>query len=75
MLSDGSELKITVARWFTPYDRGIDLIGITPDIESRLLFEDYENAYDRQLETAKEVILTWAKNGSRDETIAEFTQT
>jgi carboxyl-terminal processing protease len=31
-LPDGSQLKLTVARWFTPLGRTIDGTGITPDI-------------------------------------------
>jgi len=31
-LADGSQLKLTVARWFTPLGRTIDGTGITPDI-------------------------------------------
>ena len=30
-LSDGSALKLTIANWFTPKDRAIDKLGITPD--------------------------------------------
>ena len=32
VLPDGSALKLTIARWFTPNDRGIDGDGIEPDI-------------------------------------------
>lgn len=31
-LSDGSELKITIARWYTPNGKNIDKQGIKPDI-------------------------------------------
>ncbi|MFO0763546.1 MAG: S41 family peptidase [Candidatus Gracilibacteria bacterium] len=31
-LSDGSQIKITIARWFTPLNHSIDKLGITPDI-------------------------------------------
>lgn len=31
-LDDGSGLKLTVARYFTPDKRSIDMIGITPDV-------------------------------------------
>lgn len=55
-LSDGSELKVTVAKWYTPLDRGIDKIGIEPDIVVEFEKEDFENKYDRQLEEAKKVI-------------------
>ncbi|MEA3308786.1 MAG: S41 family peptidase [Chloroflexota bacterium] len=32
-LSDGSQLRITIAHWFTPNDKCIHEIGLTPDIE------------------------------------------
>ena len=32
MLSDGSQLRVTIARWFTPKDRGIHGAGLEPDI-------------------------------------------
>ena len=32
-LSDGSELRVTIARWYTPNNKTIDGQGITPDIE------------------------------------------
>jgi carboxyl-terminal processing protease len=31
-LSDGSELRVTIARWFTPNERAVQGSGITPDI-------------------------------------------
>jgi carboxyl-terminal processing protease len=31
-LPDGSELKVTIARWYTPKGKNIDKQGITPDI-------------------------------------------
>jgi carboxyl-terminal processing protease len=31
-LPDGSALKVTTARYFTPNGRDIDRIGITPDV-------------------------------------------
>ena len=30
-LPDGSELKVTIARWYTPKGKNIDKQGITPD--------------------------------------------
>lgn len=30
-LSDGTTLKLTIARWYTPNNRSIDKEGITPD--------------------------------------------
>ncbi len=32
-LSDGSTLRLTVAKWFTPLDHSIDHTGITPNVE------------------------------------------
>ena len=72
-LSNGSEMKITVAKWFTPLDHGIDKIGITPDIEVSFKKEDYEKAYDRQLEEAKKIIELYKKDG-HDKTIEEYTE-
>lgn len=54
-LSDGSELKITVAKWYTPLDHGIDKVGIEPDIPVAFEKEDFDNRYDRQLEEAKKI--------------------
>jgi carboxyl-terminal processing protease len=53
---DGSLLKLTVAKWFTPNGKNIDGEGIMPDIEIEFLEEDYENVYDRQLEEAKKIL-------------------
>ncbi len=43
-LRDGSALKLTIAKWFTPKDRGIDKQGITPDITIEEMFEVKEGA-------------------------------
>lgn len=40
VLSDGSALKLTVARWFTPLNRQIDKKGIEPDIILENMYED-----------------------------------
>lgn len=32
-LSDGSQLRVTIARWFTPNDNSIHENGLTPDLE------------------------------------------
>ncbi len=32
-LSDGSEVKVTIARWYTPNGKNIDKQGIKPDVE------------------------------------------
>ena len=55
-LSDGSLLKLTIAKWFIPGWKNIDKEGIEPDIEIDFLDEDYENEYDRQKEEAKKIV-------------------
>jgi len=68
-LSDGSEIKITVAKWYTPKDYGIDKVGIKPDIEVKFEKEDYENKYDRQLEEAKKVLSDFIKLWNKQKAI------
>lgn len=57
-LSDGSELRVTIARWFTPKGHEIQGIGIIPDIEVEMTQEDLEAGRDLQLERAVEYLLT-----------------
>lgn len=40
VLSDGSALKLTVARWYTPLDRQIDKKGIEPDVVLENMYSD-----------------------------------
>lgn len=40
VLPDGSALKITIAKWYTPKDRLIDKEGIIPDVVLEKLFEE-----------------------------------
>ena len=56
-LSDGSELRVTIARWYTPNDNTIDSVGITPDIEVESP-EDLGGPEDGQLMRAIEWLLT-----------------
>ncbi|MBN1955331.1 MAG: S41 family peptidase [Anaerolineae bacterium] len=56
-LSDGSELRVTIARWFTPNDVAIHGQGLTPDIEVPLP-EELEAGQDPQLERAIEYLLS-----------------
>lgn len=53
-LSDGSSLRVTIARWFTPNGRAIHGEGITPDIFVERTLEDEENQRDPQLDRALE---------------------
>lgn len=52
-LDDGSAVKITIAKWFTPLDRGIDGEGIEPDIE---VLPAEDGVEDTQLEKALEIL-------------------
>ncbi len=56
VLKDGSILKLTIGRWYTPKDQNIDKNGIRPDISIPLFERDFEKRYDRQLEYSKDVI-------------------
>ncbi len=57
-LSNGAELRVTVARWFTPADRAIHGEGLEPDIAVELTVEDDEAERDPQLDRAVEYLLT-----------------
>ena len=55
---DGSSLKYTVWKWYSPNDVNIDKEWITPDIEVERDYEKYkEDGTDNQLEAAKEELL------------------
>ncbi|MCS7285519.1 MAG: S41 family peptidase [Anaerolineae bacterium] len=53
-LKDGSELRVTIARWFTPSGQAIHGEGLIPDIEVKA----GEEGQDPQLEKAVEYLLT-----------------
>ena len=52
-LSDGSAIKITVFRYYTPAGNNIHEVGITPDI---ILEKDAESEEDNQLQKAIDVL-------------------
>lgn len=56
-LSDGSELRVTIARWYTPNEKSISGEGITPDIEVPTP-EDLGGENDTQLQRAIQFLLT-----------------
>jgi carboxyl-terminal processing protease len=56
-LSDGSELRVTVAEWLTPLGRQIHGEGISPDIEVEMTFEDIEQDLDPQRDAAVEFLM------------------
>jgi carboxyl-terminal processing protease len=57
-LSNGAELRVTVARWFTPNDRAIHGEGLEPDIPVEITGEDLDAERDPQLERAVEYLLS-----------------
>jgi carboxyl-terminal processing protease len=86
-LNDGSMLKLTIAKWFTPNDINIDHEWIMPDIEISFEKKDYTPEewkekefvpYDRQLEVAKEVLKIFIENDayklSIDKSLEKYSQ-
>ena len=65
-LSDGSAVVLSTGKYFTPSGKSLTNVGITPDVEVDLSYEDYkalyygvlEQADDEQLQAAIEVLLT-----------------
>lgn len=62
---------MTVAKWYTPLDHGIDKIGIEPDVVVEFEKQDFENKFDRQLEEAKKVVEK-LKKSDRESVLAEY---
>lgn len=56
-LSDGSQLRVTTARWFTPSGRAIHGEGLVPDITVEVPEEDLEADRDPQLDRAVRYLL------------------
>ncbi|MFA6171951.1 MAG: S41 family peptidase [Patescibacteria group bacterium] len=55
-LSDGSSVKITVAKWYTPKGNNITEKGITPDIIAELKPEDFDKGKDPQMDKAVNIL-------------------
>jgi len=54
-LTDGNQLKVTVAHWYTPKGVNISKEGIKPDVEVKTTNEDYNAGRDPQLDKALEL--------------------
>lgn len=55
-LTNGSQLKVTIARWFTPKDANINKNGITPDEVIKYTDADANSDNDTQLNEAIKVL-------------------
>lgn len=55
-LSDGSQLRVTIAEWLTPSGASINKEGIVPDIVVELTQEDFVDGKDPQLDRAVEFL-------------------
>lgn len=55
-LNDGSELKVTIARWYTPAGKNIDKEGITPEVQVAFSDEDQKAGRDPQKDKAYELV-------------------
>ncbi len=64
-LSNGGQLRITIERWFTPKDRLIHEVGITPDYVVTRTLDDQKANRDPQLDAAVEFITTGAVSVNR----------
>jgi carboxyl-terminal processing protease len=55
-LTDGTSLKITVARWLTPNGHSISEQGLKPDVEVKFTPEQFEKGQDPQMDKAVELL-------------------
>lgn len=55
-LDGGGQLKVTVARWYTPNGKNITKEGITPDVVASLSQADVDNGVDPQVDAAKKAL-------------------
>ncbi len=62
-LSDRSELRVTIAHFFSPLDHEINGVGIAPDIEVKITDADVAAKRDPQLDRAVEFLKTQGKQG------------
>jgi carboxyl-terminal processing protease len=54
--SDGSKLKVTIARWYTPDGKNIDKQGITPDQTVQRADDDIKSGTDPQKDAALQLL-------------------
>lgn len=56
-LQDGSSLRLTIAKWFTPNGVNITETGVTPDQKVEMTIDDYKNQKDPQLNAAMDYLI------------------
>ena len=56
-IDSGGQLKVTIAKWFTPAGVNISKEGIKPDVSVTLSDSDIAKGHDRQKEKAFEILL------------------
>lgn len=72
-LSDESMLKLTIAKWYTPWWSCIDLLWIQPDIEIGFDSKKYrEEGKDSQLEWALSILKKYIEWKEREKVIEYF---
>jgi carboxyl-terminal processing protease len=55
-LPDGAELKVTIARWYTPSGKNITKEGITPDVTASITQQNINDGVDPQMDAAKKAL-------------------
>jgi len=55
--NDAGAIRVTIARWYTPNDRQIAEIGLTPNVEVVITEENLKAGLDPQLEKAIEILM------------------
>ena len=51
-----TSLKVTVAKWLTPYGKSISEAGLTPDVEVKITEADLKAEKDPQMAKAIEIL-------------------
>jgi len=60
--NDQGAVRVTIAKWYTPNDRTIDGVGLTPDIYVGMTIDDFKAKLDPQLDAAVETLLATINN-------------
>jgi len=55
-LGGGAQLKITIAKWYTPNDVNVNQAGLEPDVVVDLNQADIDKGVDAQMEAAKQAL-------------------